>query len=888
MYAEVAVNSPLPHSGTFTYTVPPGMDVKVGHAVYVPFGSRTLQGIVVRLTDTPSWNEARAILETIETQPLLWPHQVALAEWMSAYYAAPLFTAISLMLPPGFERRPVTLAQARATVQDVLAPSLSPAQRLVLDILTHEGEMELKALGRRVEVPRLAQVVEQLVRKGLVVKRYELARPRVRPKVVYHVRLQITPDEARRQSACVPASRASRRADLLEALAEQGELPLAEARRIAGGWGSLNRLVAEAAISIDSGEQCVRALLDAERLRTEARALRQTRAERALTRALSILAETGGLPLAELRARSGLDPESLRRLVADGIVQVEEEVLERNPLAGRVFERQFPPPLTADQQAAVHAIASALERRESKPYLLYGVTGSGKTEVYLRALERTLALGRRAIVLVPEIALTPQVVQRFAARFPGLVTVIHSRLTLGERDDQWRRIREGKYAVVIGSRSALFAPQPDLGLIIQDEEHEWTYKQQDLAPRYHARTVAERLAALTGAVLLLGSATPDVVTYYRALTGQYALLRLPDRIVVEAGGQRPPTVRTQRALPSVELVDMRDELKAGNRSVFSNTLRTAIAQTLAAGEQVILFLNRRGSASFLLCRDCGYVPRCSGCDVALTYHADVGCLLCHLCNRRRRLPPCCPGCGRQHLRPVGLGTQGLEEETARCFPGARILRWDRDVTRGRDQHERILTAFLNHEADILIGTQMIAKGLDIPRVTLVGVVNADISLHLPDYRSGERTFQLLMQVAGRAGRGPGSGRVIVQTYNPSHYAIAAVATHDAAGFYTRELESRRRLGYPPFGRLIRLLYAHTNERCALRESIRLRAALEAERAAQDRPEVDIIGPSPAYIRRLRGRFRWQLLLRGDDPEALMRGFDLPPGWTVDVDPVSLL
>jgi primosomal protein N' (replication factor Y) len=479
-------------------------------------------------------------------------------------------------------------------------------------------------------------------------------------------------------------------------------------------------------------------------------------------------------------------------------------------------------------------------------------------------------------------------VRRFAERFGGQVAVMHSELSLGEQFDMWHEVRSGKYAVVIGPRSAIFAPQPELGLVIVDEEHEWTYKQQEQPPRYHARKVAQRLCGLTGAVLVLGSATPDVESYQRAQSGSLSLLPLSQRVRPWATdeGEGPDVVPAP--LPEVDVVDLRDELRAGNRSIFSRALAAAMGEALAAGEQVILFLNRRGSAAFVQCRDCGHVPACSGCTVSLTYHGPEKRLVCHHCHRQRRLPSACPQCGSQHIRMMGIGTERVEEEVRLRFPDARTLRWDRDVARGRGSHERILARFLAHEADVLIGTQMVAKGLDMPLVTLVGVVSADVALHLPDFRSGERTFQLLEQVAGRAGRGPSGGRAIIQTYSPDHYALEAAAQHDYAALYRREIEFRRRLGYPPFGRLARLMLSHVSASYAKEEAFRLARLLRWERDRRGVPNLDVVGPAPAFISRLRGRYRWQLLLRGDDPTVLLRALSLPQGWSIDVDPLSLL
>jgi primosomal protein N' (replication factor Y) len=530
--------------------------------------------------------------------------------------------------------------------------------------------------------------------------------------------------------------------------------------------------------------------------------------------------------------------------------------------------------------------------------LLHGVTGSGKTEIYMRALAEIIAQGKQGIVLVPEISLTPQTIRRFGARFKR-IAVVHSQLSIGERYDTWRRCRDGLVDVVIGARSALFAPLPNLGLIAMDEEHDPSYKQAE-APRYHARAVALELARRAGAVLIFGDATPDVATYYRATRGEFKLLELPKRVMGHRAevSRQPSAVSGQRSdpdvqyldLPPVEIVDLRAELKAGNRAMFSRALQREMARVLAAREQVILFLNRRGTATFILCRDCGHVFKCRRCDNPMTFHGSGDQLVCHHCNRRERVPTKCPQCGSARIRYFGVGTEKVEAEIQTLFPKARTLRWDWDVTQGKrgSAHEAILEKFTLRQADILIGTQMIAKGLDLPFVTLVGVISADTALNLPDFRAGERTFQLLTQVAGRAGRSVLGGKVIVQTYNPDHYAIVAASAHDYRAFYEREIAFRRAQGYPPFNRLIRLIYHHTNDKRAQEESARMHNALMTRIAQRGLPSLDLIGPAPSFFHRVRGEYRYQIVLRGPDPHALIADLALPLGWRVDVDPVSVL
>jgi primosomal protein N' (replication factor Y) len=621
----------------------------------------------------------------------------------------------------------------------------------------------------------------------------------------------------------------------------------------------------------------------AEKALEKAVELEQKRAKKQAQLLRLLTSEPGPVPLPKVRNKLGFSQGTLKALLQQGLTALEEVRVQRDPLAHRYFDSSVPPTLTPVQSEAWSKIGSEMERLahnsgDSAAFLLHGVTGSGKTEIYLRALDKAISLGKKAIVLVPEIALTPQTISRFASRFPDKVAVLHSKLSPGEQFDEWQRIKDGEFDVVIGSRGAIFAPQPDLGLIVIDEEHEWTYKQEEQQPRYHTREVAIKLAQLTGSVLIMGSATPDVTSYYRAQRGEFRLLELPERI---AEGEPFP-------LPRVEILDLRRELAEGNRSIFSRSLTKSIYTALKAHEQVILFLNRRGTATFVQCRDCGFVLRCKRCDVSLTYHANDDDLVCHHCNYRTKLPVICPNCLSKRIKFLGIGTQKVEEEIARIFPEARPVRWDRDVTRGKYAHEKIMSRFLAHEADILIGTQMIAKGLDMPLVTLVGVINADIGLHLPDFHSSERTFQLLTQVAGRAGRSKIGGKVIIQSYTPEHYAIVAAANHDYASFYKQEIAFRRQQNNPPFNRLARLLYIHTNAEKCRKEAGRIYHLLEQERDSQGLADTTLIGPSPTFTQRVRGRFRYQIIIRCPDPLPLLSQINLPQGWSIDIDPATLI
>lgn len=522
--------------------------------------------------------------------------------------------------------------------------------------------------------------------------------------------------------------------------------------------------------------------------------------------------------------------------------------------------------LTPKQQAALGLIFTS-----PKPItLLYGVTGSGKTEVYLQAIARVLKTGKQCLVLIPEISLTPQTIARFQARFdPAIIALLHSRLPYGQRFRQWLRIRAGTAKIAIGPRSALFAPIQKLGLIVIDEEHESSYKQWDQQPRYHAREAAIQYAKITGARVILGSATPSIETFYAARRGQINLAELPDRIV-------------QDKMPPVEIIDMREELRGGNRSIFSNLLQEKIAAALARRQQAILFINRRGAATFVMCRDCGYVPICPRCQVSLTYHyAARSKLLCHHCGYRADIPLRCPKCGSTRIRYFGSGTQKVEAELKRLFPASRTLRLDTDTTQRAHAHADIFHGFARQRADILIGTQMVAKGFDLPNVALVGIISADTSLQLPDFRSNERTFQLLTQVAGRTGRGKFAGGVVLQTYHPDHPTIRAAAQHDYRKFYEAEIIQRRLLKYPPFAKQIKIVLTDASPTKLAEKGRQL-----AQQLIKRLPRAVVLGPIPAFVPKVRNRYISLILLSGTIDKIALR--QLKVDGVIDVDPVDLL
>ena len=537
--------------------------------------------------------------------------------------------------------------------------------------------------------------------------------------------------------------------------------------------------------------------------------------------------------------------------------------------ARREGEAQPAPALTAAQAAAAAPLLDAVRAHRHERFLLHGVTGSGKTEVYLAAISAALEAHRQAIALVPEIALTPQTIRRFATRFGGRVAVLHSALTDAERAAEWRRLREGELDVVVGSRSAVFAPLPRLGVIVVDEEDAAAYK-QDRLPRYHAVDVALERGRLESVPVVLGSATPRVQTFYAAHTGGLELLSLAERV-------------NARPLPPIEVVDLRQELAAGNRSPLSLDLVRALKECHEAGGQSILFLNRRGTATVVVCRACGEALTCTSCSVSMTYHAERRRCDCHYCGASRKLPLLCPSCNSTAIRGLGMGTERLEAEVRDMFPRLRLLRMDRDTTTTRDAYFDIYEAFARHDADCLIGTQMVAKGWDLGNVRLVGIVNADLSLHFPDYRSGEATFSLLTQVAGRAGRGEEPARVILQTYSPQHYAVRHATTHDYLGFARDEIRVRKALRFPPYARLVVCTYSHADDARAEREAVGAAEKLSGTMAPGS--DLEVLGPTPAFLHRLRGEFRWQLTVRGTAVERTFPHLPRGRGWSIDVDPV---
>ncbi len=828
---------PIPVDRVFTYHVPESLAgvIRPGFRVLAPFGRKKITGFVIGSSDSVPPGHARAVTEVLDTFPVFPEDLLRLARWISDYYMAPLGQVLGIMLPPGLDKVSQRVVSLKSPISDYEIHALrrsKPLQARILKALYVYRELSWSALQKKTGSAQLIRALEELTRLGIVEVRESYSEPGI--SVLYEKMVSLDGPLLREPEA-------------LESTIEQFE-------RRSPKQADILRLFLER--WLENGEE------------------------------LPVLSQRDVLE----SSQAGLS--SLKALVARGLLIVSEIEKVRDP-----FTREFGPPeaiaMNPDQERAVDAIARPIADRTYATFLLHGITASGKTQVYIEAMKQTLAQGRSAIVLVPEIALTPQTVERFKSHFGSLVTVWHSAMSAGERFDSWRKIHRTDFRVVIGARSAVFAPVKDLGLVVVDEEHENTYKQSDTTPRYHARDVAVVRGTLSGAVVILGSATPALESYANAENGKYTLLELPRRI-------------NDVPLPSVRVIDMRQERRIhteGWEPVLSKELRDAMQQTIDRNHQIILFQNRRGYASFLACVDCGFVPECPHCSLSLTYHRHKHRLRCHYCGYSSPAPSACPACGNPEILRYGIGTQKVETVLEQTFPRARALRMDLDTTIRKGAHERILDGFRRGDASILLGTQMVAKGLDFEKVTLVGVISADTSLLLPDFRSSERTFQLLTQVAGRAGRKNNVGRVIVQTLHPERPAIRYAQNHDYRAFYREEMAFRRELLYPPFGRLYLVVFRGSDEKKVVDQSGRFSDILLNEIGVAR--SALVLGPAPAPIVKVRNFYRWHILLKTDRQhdkggtvgreilrKALTRYRSVRDGQDhqiiVDVDPVSVL
>jgi primosomal protein N' (replication factor Y) len=800
-FCEVALPVPIPQ--LFTYAVPNAMlqRLRRGCRVLVPFGARSLTGVVLSLTNESPVAEVREVRALLDETPALADNLLQLGKWIADYYCAPIGEVLRGMIPLAGEMRRKKSYTLTDKGRDV------SKQLFVTDTPDAPAEV-LRLLS---EKPRTAEYVAAKVKDG-------------------------------------------RR--LLSGLVKRG-------------WVSMEEQHEERDPLRTAPEK-----LSAEFIQRPLAGGKLRKPERELLAFLEL--HPGAHNLAELGETLKNAARSARVLAEQQLIRLE---LER-PSAAPEFQREAPE-LNAHQQRTLDAIEAALGRKEFASFLMQGVTGSGKTEVYMRAIDAVLKTGRNALLLVPEIALTPAVAGQFFHRFGDQVAILHSAFSDTERAGQWRRIQAGQARVVVGTRSGVFAPVQELGLLIVDEEHDGSYKQQE-TPRYHGRDVALVRAQQAGAVAVLGSATPSIESRYNSEKGKYIRLEMPERI-----GGRP--------MPRVEIVDMRAEfLETKQQSTFSRQLLEQIGNRLADREQVMLLLNRRGFSSFMVCRSCGERLTCVNCAVSLTYHRRDRRMLCHYCSHAERVPERCPKCGSDHIQFLGTGSERVEDELHQHFPEARIARLDRDSVSSKGAFEHILQSFRAGEIDILVGTQMIAKGHDIANVTLVGVVLADIGLSMPDFRAAERSFQLLTQAAGRAGRGELPGRVIIQTLNPDHYAIRFALEHDYEGFYRKEIEFRKWLRYPPFSALANVVVR------AERQEEAMRFSSEFGRLLTPPPEgIRVLGPAEAPVPRLKAEYRYQLLLKASKRTLLraalknLQEYAIRQKWpatsvVIDVDPLSLM
>jgi primosomal protein N' (replication factor Y) (superfamily II helicase) len=802
IYCDVSL--PVPLDQSFTYQLPETLRhrVRPGCRVLVPFGSRKLTGIVLKLHDEAPRGTVKEVFRLIDEEPVLEVELIALGRWIAQYYCAPLGEVLRGMTPLTGEIRKTKLYSLTDSGRDAARQLLFGAveEDPTLQVLRLLEARPLSATYLQKKLPKAANVIRSLERKGFV---------------------QIEDLEAQRDPLRASATR-----------------------------------------------------LRASFLASPADGVKLTKRERELHAFLEL--HPGTHNLQELEGSVTGASQAARSLARRQLI-----VLESEAPTG-VFASEGPPrTLNPHQLPAYQQIEAALRGGKFQTFLMQGVTGSGKTEVYLKSIDACISLGRSALLLVPEIALTPAMAGQFFNRFGDRVAILHSAFHDAERAEQWRRIRSGAATVVVGTRSGVFAPVQNLGLVVVDEEHDQSYKQQD-TPRYNGRDVAIVRAQASNAVVVLGSATPSLESRYNVERGKYTLISLPERI-------------EQRPMPDVEVIDMRQEfLETRKQAVFSRRMVDMVTERLEKGEQTMLLLNRRGFSSFVACRACGERVECINCSVTLTYHRRDRRMLCHYCNYAQKVPSVCPKCGSEYLHFIGTGSEKVEEELHRDFPTARIARMDRDTVSGKRHFETILQGFREGDFDILVGTQMIAKGHDIPNVTLVGVVSADIGLGLPDFRAAERTFQLLTQAAGRAGRGDLPGIVLIQTLNPEHYAIRYASEQNYDGFYAKEIQFRKLMRYPPFSALANVLVRSRKQEDALQMSTELGRLLDPA------PEgLKVLGPAEAPVPKLKSEFRYQLLLKAVNRKRLnetlreLQQFAQkqkwgPTGLLIDVDPLTLL
>ncbi len=838
--ANVAL--PVAVDSIFTYLIPPELEraAVAGVRVIVPFGRKYSTGVIVELPESTTLTSLKPIKDILDASPVVSDELLKLCKWIAEYYFAPLGEVLKAAIPHGFAsstKRIVRIAPSAASEAIEGAKKQSKHRAKLFELLIEHGAMLSTDLQKRIGMKNINTVLNELVKNGLIETEEVLPQQKVK----------------------LPTK-------------DVAVIEHVDAARLAGALQSLSPRKKKA---------------------------------RKLLRVLGELKEEGvqEIFINDLLKQSGASTATLKELKASGLIQIEKREIPTQQEYG-TEEQTLSIVLNETQQHVLQSISDAIDSGNNKTFLLHGVTGSGKTQVYIEAIRNCLKQRKTAIVLVPEISLTPQIVRRFKSHFGEAVAVVHSQMSANERHEVWQRARRGEYKVVIGPRSAIFAPLSGLGLIVVDEEHEPSYKQFDATPRYNARDVAIVRGKFNDAVVMLGSATPSAESYFNAKSGKYEFLEMPGRVehvempaitIVDMIQERK---REYAATKESATDEQKTRLREFQQSSFSLLLREKIQERLERKEGIILLQNRRGFAPFIECFECGHTFMCPNCNVTLTYHLAKKHLRCHYCGITQKPPTECPQCKGMNLQQRGAGTQRVEQELTEVFPKARVLRMDMDTTSRRGAHERLLSKFGSGEADILLGTQMVAKGLDFARVTLVGVISADTQMLLPDFRASERTFQLLTQVAGRAGRSTLKGEVIIQTHQPLHYTLAHVVDHNFVKFYEVELEERRELDYPPFSRLALVEFKSKNEE---------RVKHDAERFAKLLRGISgtftVLGPSPAVISKINNQYRWHIIiknLRAKDPAGVELRYALRKaiaefGRTkssvkliVDVDPVGMM
>ncbi len=783
-YVNVAL--PVPVNKLFTYIVPDELkeDVQVGKRVIVPFGKQEMTGIIVDITNQSGWHKLKEIKDVLDPKPIISDEMLKLTKWVADYYLTSWGEVLKIALPSG------TVVESKRIIKLVRKPdeetlsriekSFPKRAQILKFLLTENSEVSIKTLKNKFKFKNIYSLINSLESLGFIEIEKYLPEQKAKAKFEKYIKISKSHTD-----------------DLKKLTFEISQLERSSPKQAEVLVYLINKF--------KKGEI--------------------------------------EISLSDVLKATGSSAQTIKKLSEKGLVEIfQKEVV-------RKFEYEFEEPdkkieLNEHQKKALAEIKKSIESGKFKTFLLYGVTGSGKTQVYIEAIKEVINLGKTAIVLVPEISLTPQIVNRFKKNFGEIVGVIHSKMSIGERYDSWRMIKEGIYKIVIGPRSAIFAPLEKIGLIVVDEEQESSYKQFDNPPRYNARDVAIMRANLNNAVVILGSATPSLESYYNAKIGKYHLLVLPERV-------------DKAKMPKIEIVDMIKERKENNKTSISKLLNQKIKERIDRKEGIIIFQNRRGYSTYIECQDCGYVEMCDNCSVTLIFHMAQNHLRCHYCGFVKSVPDSCRRCGGIKLKLKGVGTQKVEDEISHIFPEAKVIRMDLDTTAGKKSYDKIMQKFANGEADILLGTQMVAKGLDFSRVTLVGVISADIPMLIPDFRSSERTFQLLTQVAGRSGRSEKEGEVIIQTFQPEHYIFDYIVNHKTLEFYERELKIRQDLNYPPFTRLILIEFKGENEKDV--DSASNEFAKELKSKIHN--PIQILGPAPAAIPKIKRNYRYHIIMK---------------------------